>query len=89
MIAAMQECAKVIPVEALAAHMHDTYGQGCSNVLTALQMGIRTIDSSIAGLGGCPYSPGAQGLRFIRPLYGFHHSMLRVRQVCHIVAVSC
>ncbi len=57
----MQECAKAIPVSALAAHMHDTYGQGCSNVLTALQMGISTIDSSIAGLGGCPYSPGASG----------------------------
>lgn len=61
-VAAMfKECAKAIPVNALAAHMHDTYGQGCSNVLTALQMGISTIDSSIAGLGGCPYSPGASG----------------------------
>ncbi len=59
--AGLQACAKVIPIDALAAHMHDTYGQGCSNVLTALQMGIRTIDSSIAGLGGCPYSPGASG----------------------------
>ncbi|EIE25259.1 3-hydroxy-3-methylglutarate-CoA lyase [Coccomyxa subellipsoidea C-169] len=61
-VAAMfKECANAIPVKAIAAHMHDTYGQGCSNVLTALQMGISTIDSSIAGLGGCPYSPGASG----------------------------
>ena len=48
-------------MSALAAHMHDTYGQGCANVLTALQMGVSVVDSSIAGLGGCPYSPGAQG----------------------------
>jgi len=40
---------------------HDTYGTGIANVLTALQHGIRTIDASVAGLGGCPYSPGATG----------------------------
>lgn len=48
----------------MAAHMHDTYGQGCANVLTALQMGVSVVDSSVAGLGGCPYSPGAQGRLF-------------------------
>ena len=50
-----------MPLHALAAHMHDTYGQGCANVLTALQMGVSVIDSSVAGLGGCPYAPGASG----------------------------
>jgi hydroxymethylglutaryl-CoA lyase len=50
-----------VPLRALAAHMHDTYGQGCANVLTALQMGVAVIDSSVAGLGGCPYAPGASG----------------------------
>lgn len=40
---------------------HDTYGMAVANVLTALSAGIRTIDSSIGGLGGCPYSPGATG----------------------------
>jgi len=45
----------------LAAHNHDTYGLGVSNVLTALEAGIRTVDSSVAGLGGCPFSPGATG----------------------------
>lgn len=40
---------------------HDTYGTAISNVLTSLQHGLRTFDSSIAGLGGCPYSPGATG----------------------------
>ena len=41
--------------------MHDTYGQALVNILTALQAGIATIDSSVAGLGGCPYAAGASG----------------------------
>ena len=45
----------------LAVHCHDTYGQALSNILVALQLGISTIDSSIAGLGGCPYAKGASG----------------------------
>lgn len=45
----------------LAVHCHDTYGQALSNILVALQLGINTIDSSIAGLGGCPYAKGASG----------------------------
>lgn len=45
----------------LAVHFHDTYGQGLSNALTALQEGITTIDSSIAGLGGCPFAKSATG----------------------------
>ncbi|KAF8309660.1 aldolase [Clavulina sp. PMI_390] len=49
----------VVKPEMLANH--DTYGLGVANVLTALEAGIRTVDSSIAGLGGCPYSPGATG----------------------------
>lgn len=42
-------------------HFHDTYGTGVANIFTALNMGIRTVDSAVAGLGGCPYSPGATG----------------------------
>jgi hydroxymethylglutaryl-CoA lyase len=45
----------------LAIHCHDTYGQALSNILVALQHGIATIDSSVAGLGGCPYADGATG----------------------------
>eukprot|EP00474_Spongospora_subterranea_P009029 CRZ09487.1 hypothetical protein [Spongospora subterranea] len=45
----------------LAVHFHDTYGQGLSNILCALSMGISIIDSSVAGLGGCPYAVGASG----------------------------
>jgi len=47
--------------EQLAVHCHDTYGQALSNILVALQHGIGTIDASVAGLGGCPYAPGASG----------------------------
>ncbi|XP_061372578.1 hydroxymethylglutaryl-CoA lyase, mitochondrial-like [Gastrolobium bilobum] len=51
----------VVPVEKLAVHFHDTYGQSLSNILVSLQMGISTVDSSVAGLGGCPYAKGASG----------------------------
>ena len=50
-----------IPVNKLAVHFHDTYGQALTNIYTALQNGISVIDSSIAGLGGCPYAKGASG----------------------------
>lgn len=45
----------------LAVHCHDTYGQALANILVALQHGIATVDASVAGLGGCPYAPGASG----------------------------
>ncbi|WP_125782048.1 hydroxymethylglutaryl-CoA lyase [Pseudoalteromonas rubra] len=50
-----------IPAERLAVHFHDTYGQALANIHTALDMGIATIDSAVAGLGGCPYAKGASG----------------------------
>ncbi|KAF8252412.1 aldolase [Wilcoxina mikolae CBS 423.85] len=50
-----------IRVEQLAAHFHDTYGQAIVNSLVALEHGIRTFDSSVGGLGGCPYAQGATG----------------------------
>ncbi|KAJ8491297.1 hypothetical protein OPV22_013018 [Ensete ventricosum] len=51
----------LIPGDKLAVHFHDTYGQALSNILAALQMGISVVDSSVAGLGGCPYAKGASG----------------------------
>ncbi|KAJ0398827.1 hypothetical protein P43SY_004958 [Pythium insidiosum] len=51
----------VVPVEKLAVHFHDTYGQALSNILIALQEGVSVVDSSVAGLGGCPYANGASG----------------------------
>lgn len=50
-----------VPAKKLAIHCHDTYGQAIANVYAALQCGISTIDSSVAGLGGCPYAAGASG----------------------------
>lgn len=50
-----------IPAAQLAVHMHDTYGQALANICASLQLGIATIDSSVAGLGGCPYAAGASG----------------------------
>jgi hydroxymethylglutaryl-CoA lyase len=50
-----------ITPDKLAIHAHDTYGQALANILCALQLGISTVDSSVAGLGGCPYARGASG----------------------------
>jgi hydroxymethylglutaryl-CoA lyase len=50
-----------VPLEKLAGHFHDTYGQALANILAALEMGVAVFDSSIAGLGGCPYAKGATG----------------------------
>jgi hydroxymethylglutaryl-CoA lyase len=50
-----------VPRERLAVHFHDTYGQALANILAALESGIAVVDSSVAGLGGCPYAPGAAG----------------------------
>ncbi|PAU81166.1 hydroxymethylglutaryl-CoA lyase [Halovibrio salipaludis] len=51
----------LVPTERLALHCHDTYGQALANVLQGLERGIRTFDSAVAGLGGCPYARGASG----------------------------
>jgi isopropylmalate/homocitrate/citramalate synthase len=48
-------------MEKLAVHFHDTYGQALANILVALEMGVSVVDASVAGLGGCPYAPGASG----------------------------
>jgi hydroxymethylglutaryl-CoA lyase len=57
----IEAVAEHIPVEQLAGHFHDTYGQAVANVYAALECGIATFDSSVAGLGGCPYAKGATG----------------------------
>jgi hydroxymethylglutaryl-CoA lyase len=50
-----------IPIEKVAVHFHDTYGQALANILRAIDMGVTTIDSAVGGLGGCPYAEGASG----------------------------
>ena len=57
----VEAVARHVPVERLAGHFHDTYGQALANILAAMDMGVATFDSSVAGLGGCPYSKGATG----------------------------
>ncbi|KAJ3498826.1 hypothetical protein NMY22_g19566 [Coprinellus aureogranulatus] len=57
----VEEVKKDVEVSKLAGHFHDTYGTAIANVLAALESGVRTIDASVGGLGGCPYSPGATG----------------------------
>ena len=57
----IEACARLIPVELLAGHYHDTYGMAIANIYASLQMGLATFDTSIAGLGGCPYAKGASG----------------------------
>ena len=56
-----EHVAKFVPVEKLGGHFHDTYGQAIGNIFASLEVGVSIFDSSIAGLGGCPYSPGATG----------------------------
>jgi hydroxymethylglutaryl-CoA lyase len=59
--ALVKTVSSVVPVGQLAVHFHDTYGQALANILACLDAGIRTIDSSVSGLGGCPYANGATG----------------------------
>jgi hydroxymethylglutaryl-CoA lyase len=59
--AMLEAVAKNIPVKQLAGHYHDTYGQALANIFASLQIGVSVFDSSIAGLGGCPYAKGASG----------------------------
>lgn len=59
--ALVKTVSSVVPMEQLAVHFHDTYGQALANILACLDAGIRTLDSAVAGLGGCPYAKGASG----------------------------
>ena len=59
--AMLDAVAKKVPLDKLAVHFHDTYGQALANIYAALQQGVNVIDSAIAGLGGCPYAKGASG----------------------------
>ena len=59
--AMIEACAKRVPLEKLAGHYHDTYGQALANIYASLEIGVHTFDASVAGLGGCPYAAGASG----------------------------
>jgi hydroxymethylglutaryl-CoA lyase len=64
-----------VPADRLAMHMHDTRGTALANCLVGLEMGIRTFDSSVGGLGGCPYAPGASGNLATEDLVYMVHGM--------------
>ncbi len=57
----LQAVAAEVPMCALAVHFHDTYGQALANTLACVELGVRVVDASVAGLGGCPYAAGASG----------------------------
>jgi hydroxymethylglutaryl-CoA lyase len=59
--AAMERALKHFPVEEVSGHFHDTYGQALANIYACLEMGVHVFDTSVAGLGGCPYAKGATG----------------------------
>jgi hydroxymethylglutaryl-CoA lyase len=59
--AMLKACTERVPLEHLAGHYHDTYGQALANAYASLELGVRTFDASVAGLGGCPYAAGASG----------------------------
>jgi isopropylmalate/homocitrate/citramalate synthase len=59
--AMVEAVAGEVPIARLAVHLHDTYGQALANLYAALELGVATADSSVAGLGGCPYARGASG----------------------------
>src|SRR5438445_1681689 len=59
--AMIEAVARSVPIDRLAGHYHDTYGQALANIYASLELGVPTFDASIAGLGGCPYAAGATG----------------------------
>jgi hydroxymethylglutaryl-CoA lyase len=65
----------VVPIDRVALHMHDTRGCALANCLVGLERGVTTFDASIAGLGGCPYAPGASGNLATEDLVYMLHGM--------------
>ncbi len=59
--ALVKTVSSVVPIDKLAVHFHDTYGQALANILACLDEGVRIVDAAVAGLGGCPYARGASG----------------------------
>ncbi len=73
--ALFERLADVAPIERMAAHFHDTQGLGLANAYAAIQAGVRTLDSSVGGLGGCPFAPGAAGNLATEDLVLLAHKM--------------
>lgn len=71
----LQTVGEYVPIDKLALHFHDTYGQALANILACLDLGVRIFDSSVAGLGGCPYAKGASGNLATEDLVYMLHGM--------------
>jgi hydroxymethylglutaryl-CoA lyase len=71
----LQVMSSELPTDRIAMHMHDTRGTALANVLVGLEMGIRTFDASVGGMGGCPYAPGAAGNLATEDLVYMLHGM--------------
>ena len=90
----VETVAEAVPVERLALHFHDTYGQALANILACLELGVSVLDSSVAGLGGCPYARGASGNVATEDLVYMLHGMgietgLDLRCLCAAGAAIC
>src|SRR5205085_622504 len=73
--ALLQSAKRAIPVERIACHFHNTRGSGFANVIAALSEGVANFDSSLAGLGGCPFAPRATGNICTEDLVHMLHAM--------------
>ena len=71
----LRACADAVGMDKLAAHFHDTRGQALANVLACLEEGVRVVDASVSGLGGCPYANGASGNLATEDLIYMLHGM--------------
>jgi hydroxymethylglutaryl-CoA lyase len=71
----LEAVAAKVPMDRIAMHMHDTRGTALANCLVGLEMGVRTFDASVGGLGGCPYAPGASGNLATEDLVYMLHGM--------------
>jgi isopropylmalate/homocitrate/citramalate synthase len=92
--AVLWDVAKYVPVSRLAGHYHDTWGRALLNVYASLEEGVRAFDSSVAGLGGCPYAPGAAGNVATEDLVAMLHALgvetgIDLRLVCETAAWIC
>jgi len=71
----MSYLVETLPLDQLALHLHDTRGTALANILAGLEMGVTTFDTSVGGLGGCPYAPGAAGNMSTEDLVYMLHGM--------------
>lgn len=90
----LNDVIKFLPLKQLALHFHDTYGQAIANIYAALEYGVYCFDSSVAGLGGCPYAQGASGNVATEDVLYLMHGLgietgIDIYQIVHIGDMIC